>query len=351
MRSPWVGSLIMLLEISSIVLSSCQHDDEPFQIVPCLPERADSSISRSPKSPQFTPIHIKDNLILNENDSVVLLHGVVLIDPFFLFEYESFTKVDLKDLVEDWNINVIRLPIHPDLVQYESQYFERYVDPIIKWAKDLEVYVLLGYHAHGNIQTGQSEMPAWKNNKPWHGNPYNSDKSLAIKTLREMTKRYTTEFHVIYSIFNEPMFINWETWKLESEELIDTIRAVHPKSILMVSGTYWGYDLSQALLSPIKRPSIIYETHPYPWKGTHWVSFTCNLSEFYPVFLGEWGYDDVMGSFAHPENYALPLLQHTEHNLIGWTAWIYHNEWHPGLIDSYGRPNELGKVIKGYLNH
>lgn len=338
----------MLLLMGIFSFFGCQEEEEiPLQIIPCL---EGDPVFDPLERPAFTALHIEENLILNENDSIVPLHGLVLIDPYFLFEIENFTREDFGRIVENWSPNIIRLPIHPDLYHNYPDYLERYVDPIVTWAREMEVYVLVGYHAHGNITNGKSELPSWKDEAPWRGNPYNADKSLAISGLEEMQRRYRDNFWVITSIFNEPAYIGWDDWKEEAEDLIDRLRKIEPEAILMVSGTDFGYALEGALTNPIERHSVIYETHPYPWKGVSWVNTTCELSQSYPVFLGEWGYDAVLGGNATLENYARPLLEHTTHNGIGWTAWIYSDEWRPSLISENGLPNELGVIIRDYMN-
>ncbi len=341
----WVKVTLLLYLL--LYMTACNRQEEPFYIIPRLNSPTPNIAQHQFK---YGPLSISKNQIYSADTVPVSLKGVVLIDPYFLFEFEDFDKLALQVLVDEWNVNIVRIPVHPDLYQHNLGYLEKYVDPIVAWAKELEIYILLGYHAHGNIRTGASELPVWKDTPPWRGNPFNANRELAHKYSKEAAERYKDDFHVLYSIFNEPVFIDWSTWKQEAEALIDVIRNVQPEAIVMVSGVNWGYDLSEALIRPIPCEGVIYETHPYPWSGNNWTVWTAELALRYPVFLGEWGYDHELGSFATPENYALPLLTHCDHNNMGWTAWIYHDDWTPTLINTNGTPNELGRIIKNHLN-
>jgi len=69
------------------------------------------------------------------------------------------------------------------------------------------MYILLGWHAHGNPLTGEVEQPTWGKDHPWHGNPYNPDLNLAISFWHEVSERYRDDSWVIYSIFDEPSYI------------------------------------------------------------------------------------------------------------------------------------------------
>ncbi len=101
---------------------------------------------------------------------------------------------------------IVRVPIHPDLWVLNSNYLSDYVDSIVEWGGKYEMYILLDWHAQGNIITGQAYHPNWENNPPWHGNPYNPDKTLTISALKEMVQRDKTKFWIIYGIF-QPLCI------------------------------------------------------------------------------------------------------------------------------------------------
>ena len=52
--------------------------------------------------------------------------------------------------------------MHPDLMSNHPTYLRDFVDPLVEWAGERELYLLLGYHAHGNHPlTGEVEDTPW----------------------------------------------------------------------------------------------------------------------------------------------------------------------------------------------
>ena len=283
----------------------------------------------------------------------VVLRGVAVIDPFFLHASTRRGTEALNLLADEWNVDVIRVPIHPDLWDRYRDYLPAFVDPIVDWGKRRGVYIFLGWHAHGNPLTGQTEHPEWGYVHPWRGNPYNPDLSLAIEALDSIVRRYSDLPHVIYGTFNEPAFITWHEWRPVAESLVDVIHDVDPRALVLVSGIDWGYDLSGALDDPVDRPNVVYETHPYPWKGEAWKGVLFNLDKTDAVFLGEWGYGHSEDPGRIRKEYAMPLVDFCETRSIGWTAWIWHDEWTPSMLTSFRTfdTTDFGDFVKVVLNN
>ena len=283
----------------------------------------------------------------------VVMRGVAVIDPYFLRAATRRGTDALNILADEWNVDVIRVPIHPDLWQRYRDYLPAFVDPIVEWGQRRGIYVFLGWHAHGNPVTGQTEHPEWGYQHPWRGNPYNPELSLAIEALDEIARRYTGQPHVIYGTFNEPAFITWDEWRPIAESLVDVVHAVDPRALVLVSGTDWGYDLSGALDDPVDRPNVVYETHPYPWKGEAWKGVLTDLDKTEAVFLGEWGYGHSEDPGRIRQDYGRPLTDFCRTRNIGWTAWIWHDEWTPSMLTSFRTfdTTDFGDFVKFVLNN
>ena len=283
----------------------------------------------------------------------VVMRGVAVIDPYFLRAATRRGTDALDILADEWNVDVIRVPIHPDLGQRYRDYLSRGGDQIVAWGQRRGVYIFLGWHAHGNPLTGQTELPEWGYQHPWSGNPYNPDLSLAIEALDEIARRYTDRPHVMYGTFNEPAFITWTEWRPIAESLVDVIHAVDPRALVLVSGTDWGYDLSGALDDPVDRPNVVYETHPYPWKGEAWKGVLGDLDKTAAVFLGEWGYGHSEDPGRIRQDYGRPLVDFCRTRNIGWTAWIWHDEWTPSMLTSFRTfdTTDFGDFVKLVLNN
>lgn len=331
--------------IGSISLTSCLADKDPSKpTFPPLVTTCDSILIDTRDEPaRLSRLRVIGNRIVDNNCNRIIFKGVAIIDPLFIAEYEGgFKSEDFKHLKEDWQVNIIRVPIHPDLWQHNSNYAQKYLDPIIEFANTYGFYVLLGYHAHGNIITGQSEDVDWKNREPWQGNPYNADRTLAVAALTELTQRYHLKPWVLYGSFNEPVFIDWREWHPEAAKLVDVVHKVDKRALVTVSGTDWGYDLSGLLYRPLNRSNVIYETHPYPWKGESWKNIVEQLSPYYPLILGEWGFEG-----NQTDSYGLPLLNFCRKYEIGRLAWIWHHDWTPAIFNSSSENlTDFGKLVK-----
>lgn len=133
---------------------------------------------------------------------------------------------------------------------------------------------------------------------------------------------------------------------------MDVVHSINPDAIVMVSGVDFGYDLREALNNPVKRSNVIYETHPYPWKGECWKAVVRKLSKCYPVFVGEWGYSPQLSLGYNADNYGKPLVNFCKELNIGWTAWVWHNEWQPPMLNSFDdySTTDFGSFVKEVLN-
>ena len=309
-------------------------------------------------SPAPSPLVVENGELVTTSGDPVVLHGVSLADPYFLREVDGRNlSSDIEELDTEWGVDVIRVPIYPELWTHHPSYLAEYVDPVVAEARDHGLYVILGWHAQGNPLTGEVDSMEWENTPPWRGNPFRPNKGLAQAALKRIVSRYQGQPHVLYSIYSEPAYISWRNWRPVAEDLVDAVRDVDSTAIAIVPGVNWGYDLSGALANPVRRPDIVYETHPYPDKGTEWQSVARQLRKEHPVFVGEWGFteqhtDSVTTDSTELLRYGEELTAVSEELNIGWTAWIWHSEWRPPMLRSFRRyePTRYGQFVKDKLS-
>ncbi|MFC1766146.1 glycoside hydrolase family 5 protein [Planctomycetota bacterium] len=309
---------------------------------------------RSIKYPSLSALRTIKNKIYDANGMEVILRGVWLADGLADERVDRYNFETIKHLKTEWNVNVIRIPILPASWIDEPDYLEKYVDKLVEWAGQVGIYIVVGWHAHGNPITGKTERPF-----------YNPDLILAKSALTEIVSRYRDCEWVLYDTLNEPGYITWDNWRPVAEELTDAVHNINERALVLVSGVDWSYDLSGALRDPVMRNNIIYEVHTYPGKYnkvTNWRTTISYLSSHYPCMIGEWGYALEEDNPEPPligttHDYAIPLTHFAADIGIGWTAFIYSSTWAPSLVDYRNNDcsieilTEPGCVIKNVLNN
>jgi len=304
----------------------------------------------SSSSEKLSALRTFANKLYDANCNQGLLRGVWLADGIADRRVDRYSNATISRLKREWNVNVIRLPIHPGSWKAEPDYLKRYVDSFVQLAVENELYLVVGWHAHGNPDTGKTEADF-----------YDPDFSLAKSALDAISKRYADKEWVLYDTLNEPAFISWKNWRPLAEELTDVVLANNPRAITLVSGVNWAHDLSGALGDPVKRENIVYEVHAYPNNsnpnGAVWEDTVTELSRKAPVIIGEWGFDEhssqnhLQGNIV---NYAIPLVELADSLQIGWNAFIYSQTWNPTLVEFHNEKEEFltdfGCFVREVLN-
>ncbi len=314
-------------------------------------------------------LHAEGNRIATEDGTLTILRGAAIEDPA-ISPREVFFGAKEEDIetFAEWNFNLIRIPVHPENYKNDPDYLKKYIDKIVKTASKKGIYVLLGWHGHGNPFTGEVEQG--KDGLPitlWQ-----ADMELTKDFWTEASQRYANNPAVIYSIYNEPAFMTWDEWKVGAEEIIDVIRMYDSKKIIFVSGVEWGADLREVGGNPIDSENIVYEAHPYPsvyWRAnpndpskadniTVWDEYFGYLTYEYPVFVGEWGYqtdsnnkeEQAIAVYATTEDYGRPLMDYMTEKGISWSAWVWSDLWYPPMLKNRDyEATEFGELVKNEL--
>ncbi|MEW5978929.1 MAG: cellulase family glycosylhydrolase [Acidobacteriota bacterium] len=267
----------------------------------------------------------------------------------------GISEVEIHRIVREWNCNILRLPLNQDwaLNGRAGHSAERYlsdIDSVIRWAAEVGAYTLLDLQwlDADRVFGGQRNFVA----------PLPDLRSIDFWLL--LATRYRDEPAVLYDLFNEPhdrlpddpyplirpdgspypmtqrkvTMAEWRPWALR---LIDTIRLVHPESLIFVSGINWGYDLRGM---PLERPNLVYATHVYRNTGRNWKEAFGQLAWLVPVFATEWG-----GQAADLE-WGRELADYFESLQLGWTAWSWSNE--PFLVQQ-NIPTAFGELVRDRL--
>jgi len=162
----------------------------------------------------------------------------------------------------------------------------------------------------------------------WHilsdGNP-NTYKAEAKAFFEEMAERYKGNPAVLYEICNEPN--GNVTWagdvKPYAEEIIEAIRAVDDKAVILVGSPTWSQDLHEAAKDPIKGENIMYTCHFYAGTHTSWLRdrISAVMRQGLPVFVSEWGTSDASGNGGVYLDEAQRWIDFMNENRISWANW------------------------------
>ncbi len=230
----------------------------------------------------FPPmLFVEGNKILQPSGDVIELRGLMPPDPVKLHSKNKFNKRFFQKIKYS-GANVVRIPVHPENYYYNKDYLWRYLDPVITWAGELDMYIIIDWHYIGNIEDSTGEkMPDIDIEA----------KEFTLQFWKQVANYFKEVPNVIFEIFNEPANISSGQWVKNAAEIIETIREQGAKQIIIVGGIDYSKDLLWVKESPIDGDNIVYASHIYPIH-TNWDYYFGDIAEKYPVLITEWGFMD-----------------------------------------------------------
>ena len=291
------------------------------------------------------------------NGETIVFRGLNTSDPDKLEKDGMWTDVYFKEIA-DWGANIVRFPVHPSAWRERGpeQYLEL-LDAGIELAKKYNLYVIIDWHSIGNLCENKFQDPM-----------YDTTLQETMDFWQTIARRYNGETAVaFYELYNEPTVTGdrfgectWEQWKSVQEEIIAAIRQYDPKTICLVAGFNWAYDLTPVVENPVKAENVAYVSHPYPQKREQpweekWQEDWGFVADTYPVILTEIGFCLQDEEGAHipvisTVEYGNAITAYTEKKGISWVAWVFDTSWSPMLIEDRDfTPTTQGAFFKGYL--
>ena len=299
-------------------------------------------------------IAVNGNRFVDEQGSQVLFKGVAIGDPYKIVADGHWNRKHFR-AIKKWNPNIIRIPVHPaNFRELGAEKYLQLLDQAIGWCEEFRIYVIIDWHCIGNLKTEMFEADH---------HVTNMKETLLFWDL--VSKRYADNPTVaFYEVFNEPAAnaankgeygdCTWQQWKLMVERIIDTIRTNDKRTITLVSGFDWAYDLRDAAADPISREGVAYVAHPYPGKceaprEPNWDRHFGFLASRYPIFVTEMGFyqSGEVEHFVDDGSFRDAILKYLDQKQISWCAWIFDPDWSPPLIKSYRyEPSPSGAFFK-----
>lgn len=301
-------------------------------------------------------LSVEGNKIVDEGGNTVTLRGVSIADPYRLYHVDNHFSEEIFSELSNWNVNVVRVPIHPGWWQAEENYAQKYLDSVVRWGKEYGFYIIFDWHAIGNPLTGKAQSPEWKEEGY---TVYDSSLKLAENAWIKLSERYGEDSHVIFELFNEPTAMGalpkWPEWESKVTDLVDEIRERAQDKLILVSGWKWSHNLTGFSTYPIDRKNIAYVAHWYPSGGgpQSWEESFGFLSENYPVVVTEWGFStsaEEKHYYGTRETFGNPFLEYMEKENMSWTAWCFHPVWGPKMIKNWDyEMTDEGRLVKQAL--
>jgi aryl-phospho-beta-D-glucosidase BglC (GH1 family) len=289
----------------------------------------------------FPPLLKADgNKISDSSGNPVIFKGIMPPDPRVLFSRYKFKKEFFQE-IKNTGANVIRIPVHPNYYREDKDYLWRYLDPIVAWAGEMNMYVIIDCHYIGNIQDGSGDQMPEIDIHP----------KEFTKEFWTLTANYFKDVpNVIFEIYNEPAQITPDVWADNANEIVKYIRDAGAEQLIIVGGVEYSKDLSWVLENPIADDNIAYASHIYPSHSqSQWPSYFGDVSEKYPVLITEWGFIDEQRN-STKQNYLIgdensfgkPFIEYLNQKNIGWVACWYDDTWEPQMFKA---------DFKGYTNY
>ncbi len=229
------------------------------------------------KSKKLPPLYVGENKLLNENNhSPVILKGVsTQFFGYHYYDFETFKKI--YNIFKEKDINLIGVFVNLE----DTPKKINYLDWLINQTEKDNIYVYLTPTIDGNIK-----------------NPL-----IYVKGFPDfmcyLSKRYKNKYHILYGVWSEPHFIEWNQYLKLVEESIIKIRKYQPKAAVLITGIDWGSNFKN--INDLKRfKNIILNFHYYPASDARDLNNYLNLNpeiifpwenfiNDFPIIVGEFG--------------------------------------------------------------
>jgi aryl-phospho-beta-D-glucosidase BglC (GH1 family) len=349
-----------LLALSAAATAACQRSSMTGFSFP------------SPRLPAGYPerFHTQDAAIVDQRGRKRLFHGVAVPCVLWIAEQNDATigyfDERLFHTTFEWKANTMRLSVMPAVYRhYGTEAALRALDVSVAFARKYGLYLIITLHAIGYPPDGRyRSLVDWK-----YGELYQISDAEILRFWEAVARRYRNENAVaFYELINEPVHIlpdgspdytddaaPWLGWRDYAERLVDRIRAIDPDKIIIVGGMEFAYDLSHVPQAPVRRPNIVYATHPYAgvdWKRG-WQEAFLTTAAAYPVFATEFGWGEGMEESTDKVAgvYHEAILAAFDAAGISWTAWAMSHSFTPSLLAAadFSRATRYGEAVRAAL--
>jgi endoglucanase len=174
----------------------------------------------------------------------------------------------------------------------------------------------------------------------------------ALRAWRRLAPAFAADLGVMLELFNEPSpegpdrapSHDWKAWAAAFQPLVNEIRRLGAKNVLLADGLYWAQTIRDApqLTDPIDQ--IAYAVHPYfshrIFNERSWDMNFGDMAAKHPVIATEWNALSFLQNCNNDTpRFAANILAYLKSKRIGLVAWAYdfpgalHGEKSAGLTN------------------
>jgi hypothetical protein len=235
------------------------------------------------------------------------------------------------------------------------------LDDAVRWCQQHQLYLIIDYHVIGNATAGLFQWPE----------ALSTTWQQAEDFWADVSARYADQPTVAFAeIYNEPAALEYlggswtfADWREHADALVAVVRKHAPRTIPVLAGLDWAYDLSEGGDRPFSDPDIALADHPYPGRAKQnrsaaWDSAFGYLSDHYPFLLTEFGFDpndqiEPYGTYRADVSYGREILHYAQAKSMSWTAFVFFNDpgWPMPLFSDWDTltPTTSGQFFKDVL--
>jgi endoglucanase len=247
-------------------------------------------------------LSVNGTSLVNKDGKEIVLHGVSF--GWHNWWPRFFNENTVTWLKNDWKCDVVRAAIgvdpNPDGYLYKPEASLACLYAVVDAAIKNDMYVIIDWHSH---------------------KIYQNEAKGFFQLVAEKYKDYP---NIIYEIFNEPEGVGWSSVKTYSEAVIETIRAIDKKNIILVGVPNWSQDVDVAANNPITGyNNLMYVLHFYAATHGQYLRDKANtaLGKGLPVFVSECAGMEASGDGAINKQAWQAWLQWMNDRNLSWTAW------------------------------
>jgi hypothetical protein len=207
----------------------------------------------------------------------------------------------------------------PQSTLYSEDYLSE-VQTAVKLARDQGFSVIVCLDAEKPSGVDEMGMPNEK----------------AIRAWKSLAPLFATDRGVMLELFNEPSVDgpdavkphDWSTWKSGMQPLVDEVRALGAKNVLLLDGLYWAQMIEGAPALKDSLSQDVFAVHPYysprlPNESA-WNDMFGNYAKTHAVLVTEWNARSGRKNCnsEYPQ-FAAGMLNYLNRKKIGIVIWAF----------------------------